>query len=247
MSRPQNVCVYCGKPGRSREHYWGKWLSKLLNSSATMTDHFLTHFDLESGTYINKLGPLTRQGGIHRQQIKAPCRACNSGWMKKANERARPTIERLAFEGPWEMTEAERASFARWAVLMSMTYEFADLVTVVTTQEERDRLRCNLTPPDHWGVFIAPYSGGAWTERHNHRALALLEGENAFPYQAKSQTNAFVIGKTFVNTVSGLFSQIDAASYGSAFGVMVVWPLVSAIAVPPITDDGIERLLNLQT
>lgn len=248
MSRPPSLCVYCQRPGRTKEHFWGKWLLKILPPVYSHTMHTISRFDKRTGTLIQQPGLGSRQGGLRTQQIKAPCRECNMGWMRRTNERARPIIERLVEDGPWLLNDEERRDFSRWAIMLTMTWEFADIGTLVTSQAERNALRTSLVPPDTWAVFIAPYEGTEWVEKMNHRALTLNEPNDVEQNSANTQTNVFTLGKTAVNTVSGLILRYTTIErYSDYFKLQVVWPRGANRLVKTANDLDLTRIATVGT
>lgn len=225
MSHPPNICAYCGKPGRSKEHHWGKWLAKHIAPATPNSTHTVTRADHTTGQMRVEQGPLTRQGNVRSQQIKAPCRDCNSGWMKATNEAAKEAILSLIDSGPTVLSATKRQAFASWATMLSMTYEFADLATMVTTQTERAFLMEKRRPPANWSILVGTYAGGRWAEMHNHRAMVVW-AEGAVPDQANSQCNVFTLGRTAVVVLGGVVGKRrDATRFARKNRLGVLWPL----------------------
>lgn len=240
MSRTPNLCVYCGLPGRTREHYWGRWLQRRIPQIHSETRHMTTRHDLLTGNVTMKKGALTRQGNIRNQQIKAPCSNCNSGWMKRTNEAAKDVILKLAEEGPMPLGAAERLVFSTWSVMFSMTYEFADLTTLVTSQAERTYLMDTGRPPTDWAVLIGLFVGEDWKEIHNHRALVTW-GEGGIPDHPNAQCNTFTLGRCAVVTLSGEVARgRTLESFSRRNGLRALWPVSMGErgGSIPLTDEA---------
>jgi len=241
MSRPQNVCIYCGGAGRTKEHYWGKWLTKHLRDKNPRTDHKVILRDPETGLETVHQGALTRQGSLRRQQIKGPCVRCNNKWMREVNEAAEETIIALIKRGPFNMSDDQRHAFAMWATMMSMTYEFADVNTIASTGAERRELMETHSPPAIWAVLIGSYGGGQWAEIHNHRRLRSVSVETGEISELFGQANLFTLGKTAVNTISRVAqTEQELIFYAAWHELFVVWPMIDndpSLGTHMLTDD----------
>lgn len=209
------------------------------------TQHDLYHRDPITGEVTAKSGPFTRQGAMRRQQIKAPCLQCNTGWMKETNIAAQEVIVALIERGPFPMTADQRLQFAKWATMLSMTYEFADVRTLVSTPQERLALMETGEPPADWAVLIGAFGGGKWSEIHNHRSLRRISIETGIADDLKAQTNVFTLGKTAVNTICRLTeTPLGLASYAAHFGLQIVWPLwaLENEDAPTLDDAALWRI-----
>lgn len=238
MSRPPSLCIYCGKAGRSKEHIWGKWLAKQLPESPYKhTTHMVIKHQVAG--IRGMPGALNRQGSPRRQQIKAPCEKCNNGWMRLMNEAASAPIIRLIGAGPGRLTEAERVAVSAWAVMVSMTSEWAAKDLVVTSQVEREYLLVNKQPPPRWAVLIGLYGGGHRVEAANHRAMVYdpLPGEAA----PNAQCNIFTLGRLVCVTLSGAIAcEPELAEFAAFHGLRAIWPLNAQsfqLGWTPIHDD----------
>lgn len=100
MSRPQAICVYCGKPGRTKEHLWGKWSIKHFPSFHKSSVHKVVRYPHVTGfpLPLHLKGALTRQGPTRSLTIKAPCERCNTGWMKGITDRNISILKKLGMD-----------------------------------------------------------------------------------------------------------------------------------------------------
>src|SRR3569623_507482 len=117
MSRPQRLCAYCSQPGTTKEHFWGKWSKKYLPHVTPRTTHYVSQNSRgPSGEVVSASGKgaLDRPGDIRAQTLKVVCEDCNTRWMKAVNERAEPSLGRLAKGDWWGMSGPERAAVAAW-------------------------------------------------------------------------------------------------------------------------------------
>lgn len=194
MSRPPNLCVYCGKPGITKEHIRGAWSAKygrrFERTAHTVSIPSVFNHNIQMNV---KKGAADRPGGPRSLTLKIACKACNEGWMKAIQDEARPILK-LMMHGYWGTPDnKELISLVRWIILFNMSYEFIDRKTVCIDFEERDRFRKTLEPSDDWQIAIGYADTIAWDDRAFHRALDTvtprLEGNN------KSQFTAFLFWK----------------------------------------------------
>jgi hypothetical protein len=162
--------------------------------------------------------------------------------MKEVNDAARQTIVKLIEEGPHQPEKSERQAFAAWVTMFSMTYEFADLRTMVTTPEERRILMQTKRAPDHWSILIGSYSGTAWTEMNNHRALGPVGA-----YKPTGQCNVFTLGKTLVVALSGLgLGNTFSRAFATKHGLAEIWPnLGPMISLPQLSDSDVDLIAGV--
>lgn len=245
MSNFRQDCIYCGKPGRSKEHIWGKWLSKHLPPIQLNTVHSVSYFNVRTGEFSAKEGRLNRQGAPRRAQIKGPCQKCNNGWMSENITHAKDVIIRLINEGPFEMSKENSLAFSNWATMCSMTYEFSSPELVVSTPQDRLNFMENRQPPADWAILIGQYDGSRWREQANHRALGsdIIDGNMLM----LGQRNVFTLGKTAVVTLSGEPAKFQNVRLLSVLRALrIVWPI--GIGIPmekmqwPLGDDQLDNL-----
>lgn len=173
MSRPPNICGYCGKPGKSKEHLWGQWSEKYVPHITTRTTHSLLGNVHNLNPGDTKPGPMQRQGNLRSQQIKTVCQPCNNGWMRLLGESAEPHLARLAKGEWWKFSKDEAKVIASWLTMFTMSYEFKDLKTMASTQAERRFLMDNLEPPPTWAISIAQHELRGWREKVQHTGIGL--------------------------------------------------------------------------
>jgi len=224
MSRPQALCGYCGKPGRSKEHHWGRWSRKLIPHRNPYALHKLSGVNKEGNAYSSSK---KRPGDMRDQSIKMPCRACNMGWMKAVNEAAEPVLARFSAGDWYEINDEEKRALAAWATMFTMTYEYIDHATIAASQYERDYVRENAIPPENWYVMIALYDVGYWTDATLHSGLWVTPPEydpSLAPMNTQITTSTF--GKLLFHTFSTRADfDMNVGEYAFRLGLQTVWPL----------------------
>jgi len=202
MSRPPKLCVYCGQPGSSKEHPWGRWSAEPFGPGHTTNHYVQLYPNPEDPTYCDtKLGALNRPGSPRSQTFKIVCEPCNNGWMSEIQNRAKEALTSLA-EGDWSEFGLERqAAVAAWAALFTMTIEHAHKDTVSITFAERDRFRTQRQLSEKWrvavgtGEFASHYSVG-------HRAMLVRDTTGSVPDEP-SQLSCWDFGQLTIATFYG--------------------------------------------
>lgn len=249
-------CIFCeGKP-LSREHMWGRWLRKHLPESA----HNVTlHTGSLHGVNIGKQsrfdfvqrGRLHRPGAPHSQQLRVVCKPCNTLWMAKLQEQAKPyLLPHIAGQWP-DIDEGGQAAIAAWATMLVMVLEFAHPPTIGTTRKQREDFRkCKIPPPDFF-VWVGRYRGTRWVGAFNHfglfgRLVALPEtvpisGELSPLFRA--QSTALTLGSLYIFCFSHQFDScpINPVAFAEQNGLRCIWPsLGMAISAPSRNLDDID-------
>lgn len=258
MSRPPNICAYCGQPGKSKEHYWGLWSLKYNPTNTQFYEH-----ELKGPAGIRLDDRRWRQGNIRKRQIKVVCKACNTGWMKKLNEDAEPILAKMAV-GKWPEIDSERRLAAAWLTMLTMSLEFHDLRTMATRQCDRSSLRETLEPPEGWTILIGPHNAPGWTERVGHTGLGIWRPGNEprgnlkqrFRHRPSSnfQITVSTFGKMAFCTNSAhsdALLSIEPEKFVSearVHGFHVLWPIVPGANdmnfTRQITDAGMDAVAN---
>src|SRR5215469_2737801 len=92
MARHPKQCVFCGTPGVTKEHVWGKWLKPYI--PRTMINY--RKFHVSQDGQIPDVKEELRAGDPRSLSVKCVCRTCNGGWMGDLQEAAKPVMIPLA-------------------------------------------------------------------------------------------------------------------------------------------------------
>ncbi|HZR30649.1 MAG TPA: hypothetical protein VFA76_02185 [Terriglobales bacterium] len=134
------ACAFCGRAGeRSKEDAIPRWLQKMLN---------ISHGQLETLRYKIEREPMIKLRRLAHRSLQVRsllagriCRACNTGWMSRLENEAKPLLCRLLIsESPYCLTGVEKAILARWAVKTAFVL---DIMAI-----ER-----HIVPPEHFREF----------------------------------------------------------------------------------------------
>ena len=180
MSRPPNICVYCGSAGVTKEHIRGAW-SVRHAPRLGRTSHTLVKTDKFDPSIVlsQTKGPGDRPGTPRSQTLKIACRACNNGWMKDIVDRAIPIVGRMNY-GYWgRIYEFEARALEHWVALFVMSYEFCDRSTVCISYDERQRFRLTSKLSDSWHIAIGYADISAWSDKTVHRAMRIIQEDGS--------------------------------------------------------------------
>src|SRR4051794_16250232 len=125
MARPQKFCIFCGRPGMSKEHVFSDWINDVLPPDGTHNRIRIRGFDAGGG--INNPfhdASTHRQGGPATLTARVVCEECNSGWMSKLQDRAKPVLIPLINGKSASIGREAQGVLASWATMLSMTTEY---------------------------------------------------------------------------------------------------------------------------
>ena len=163
MANPPGKCIFCGCQGNlSKEHVFADWLGKYIPRSMTVHQSRVArvHIDREDVTFHKKTGD------PHSQRVRRVCEACNSGWMSKLQEAAKPFLVPLILGHKTTMHRRAQTLVSGWIAMTVMTAEFTQREVIAIPENERARFRTTQKPLDHWRIWIGRH------QRHTHPLLS---------------------------------------------------------------------------
>ncbi|RAM37730.1 hypothetical protein DBZ45_09015 [Arthrobacter globiformis] len=119
-----NSCAFCGSTQPlTREHLFGKWVSKIGLDLSPASHH------------SSALNGLPRDLGVqppYRLQVKNFCAACNNGWMSKMEKAAQRVLTPLILGNPGKIALEDQGILAMWAQKTALT------AMLVSSDEQRE-------------------------------------------------------------------------------------------------------------
>jgi hypothetical protein len=119
-----NSCAFCGSTQPlTREHLFGKWVSKIGLDLSPASHH------------SSALNGLPRDLGVqprYRLQVKNFCAACNNGWMSKMEKAAQRVLTPLILGNPGKIALEDQGIIAMWAQKTALT------AMLVSSDEQRE-------------------------------------------------------------------------------------------------------------
>jgi hypothetical protein len=169
MARPQRFCIFCRKPGLTYEHVWPDWLKKYVPKNMT------AHNSLSVTVHRNHSEQRRekRSGDPRSRRLRVVCKPCNTGWMGKLRERAKPYLLPLIHGEVTSIDATAQTVVSAWITMFAMIAEYFDPSKVAISQEQRSYFLENRTPPQKWKIWIGDYERGNWTGHLVHFAVPI--------------------------------------------------------------------------
>lgn len=117
------TCIFCGNTNLTREHLFADWMAVRFSKEKVMH---------EISSDRKSVKPW--QGEIFSLQPKVACKNCNEGWLSKLENRVKPLIEKMAFEGKTtKLTTLDQESLSCWAQKTIIVHRYVAPGTEMTT------------------------------------------------------------------------------------------------------------------
>jgi hypothetical protein len=254
MSSPSlKACVFCGLVKKmTSEHVWGEWTKGYVKRTANKHNH--------ANIFVPRPGEpepartRLRAGDHLDAQVRVVCSDCNSGWLSRIQNDAKPFLVPL-FEGrTTSLDQAAQRSVATWVAMATMTGEYLsqDQARIAIPQSDRTWLMEKQVSPPGWCIWIGYYprdeNPTQWVKAsfpvvNADRLPETVTDETPTPTM---QTTAFSVGNVFAFAMSCHFPEIprgwDWRTAPTARGLLKpIWPAIStAINWPPtpMSDDN---------
>jgi hypothetical protein len=247
-------CVFCleAPSNMTGEHVWGDWVTSHLPRTSNKHNH--------ANVYVPRPGEpepakvRIRAGDPLSSQVKVVCDRCNSGWLNRIQQKARPLLLSL-FEGATHQIDADAQSkIAAWIAMATMTGEYLsqDEKRITVPPSDRDWLRAHSTAPAHWGIWIGRYPWRRAVPQWVHVSIPVINSDT-LPDQLteadrrpNTQTTAFSLGELFAFVMSseilGIPRGWDWRTAPSAnFKLHPLWPIQQPLLPwPPAAMTDVE-------
>lgn len=185
VPRPRRLCIFCEGTQISKEHVYANWMRPYIKEW-NGTTHRVTYAPVSGDEMpLIESGALTLKGDHRSRGLKVVCTKCNNGWMSEIQNKAKPIMLPLLEDRAWHLSRAGQELVAKWAILFTMVYEFADPRTATISSAQRTSFRLNTKPPKNWIIWIAKFRGVDRSGVAFHRALQIIE----HPYEAARVAN----------------------------------------------------------
>jgi hypothetical protein len=242
--KPQRYCIFCHGAGLSKEHVWADWLKPFIRRTFSNTRH-IVHFssiDPHSDAVRRNVskGKLDRPGHPTSQRLRVVCEKCNTGWMSRLQERSKGILLPLLRGEWWTFAEPELRTLSAWVTMFAMVYEWADELTVTSTESERLFLKNNQIPPANWRIWIGQFQGGEGECVHTGLGTRQSQVDVSSNPKCDTHINTLTIGKVLFHsfaTTSNLSLEFPPV-YAIGLGIVPIWPM------QPFPANSPTRILN---
>jgi len=196
MAEPKDAargCVFCGAKPNSGEHVWPNWLRNIMPDRGKVRYHRSVQ-DLRTGLSAENDWP----GRDYDLTVNCVCNACNTGWMSRLEDKAKPLLQSMAVGNGRDLYATGQRTVAAWTVLKAMMFNGKDRDDPIPAIHHRDLYasRDDPRPPRDTQVWVGAHSLKG-VDVQKHFALTADRGGVA-------ETNAY--GTTF--TVGHLVLQV---------------------------------------
>jgi hypothetical protein len=205
-------CLFCGAGGkRTKEHAWPRWMAEVLPGQGAFTHAVMAP----------KRGPW-RSAGLDIQ-VRCVCARCNSTWMSKLEQSARPVLTKLIQDAPAELTVEQQATLAGWSFKTGIVLQRAGEGPFVPAPHRKWLLERGAPPPSVT-ILLGRHVGSSWVTAFASGALHLLPGE-----RTRRSAQLTIVGYVLTLGAGALVIQVIHEGVGPALSVPVphsiqIWP-----------------------
>ncbi len=201
-----------------------------------------------------------RTGDPHSRRIRCVCRACNTGWMSRLQEAAKPFLVPLLLGHATSLHRRAQKVIATWVAMKVMVDEHVRRAMIAIPYAEREYLRTKLIVPPHWRIWL-----GRHARRDHplftHRVMDFVATKEEFDRrggpsaraEGNTQTSTICLGEhliIFVMSSETAWSLIRRYRIPAPIGsdLTQIWPIeTSRVPWPPsrtLLDAGIALLAD---
>lgn len=202
-------CIFCGGFRLTKEHLFPNWLKALFPRDGSSTH---TH-----GTVMWPGGQQvvrTKKGQGHSgtKKLRVVCMDCNRGWMSDLEENAKPHLTRLIRGNFHSITPDVQQALSLWAAKTASVGENINPGQQAVRKAERDTIMASQVVPDHWLVFISPYSGTEYSELFMHQhtnRYRVPNNSGPGPIQHYAQVSTIGLGQVIFTVLATSWTVIS--------------------------------------
>ena len=197
----------------SKEHLWPDWLKAYIPRTSP-------NWGQQSSTlYLDKPADereRINQGDPHAAKLRIVCVRCNTGWMSRLQESAKPVLVPMLLGQPTLLYRRQQQLLARWAAMFVMTNEFATLhpEKISISQSDRVFVMERDRPPSNWRIWIGYYPRDGLDGRWAHYTIPVSDDDHPVMLTRdnepipNTQASSFTIGHLFVTVLSSVFPSL---------------------------------------
>lgn len=231
MAKVPGKCIFCGGGGLSKQHIIAKWVQSVVPKVDSGVIHGFTDWGFSSGTAgVIKHPPRSsprpnRQGDLLNVKLYRVCKTCNSGWMSRLEERAKPFLIPL-LTGEWtELSPEGQELVSAWIAMVTMVNEFGDPSNIGISAAERAKFMRTQEPGPNWWIAIGLF--GRTSREIMHTGAIIWPGQKPDPanVQSNTQTTSGIIGRLLFQNFSSSVIRISPDDETLLrLGLTQIWP-----------------------
>ena len=262
MSKPKQVCIFCGGYPVTHEHIWPAWMLPYLPKVGLINHETLheTIFPEHSTIEIKK-----RSGEPQSGRLRIVCQTCNNGWMSVLQTEAKPILLSLIKGESRVLHRKALRTLAAWTAMFVMVAEFMIArsgTTIGVPKADRRWLKENGTAPKNWKIWIGKYVRHKWKGYWVHNTVPIL-GDDDVPQRSdvgadlpNTQSTTIVLDQLYVHAFSSAIRSVLRKQSLVREGLDVlplIWPIKKTpLSWPPprsLTDqeaDDVATVLSMR-
>jgi hypothetical protein len=142
-------CIFCDLTGAdikiTREHTFPNWINEVL--PATVVGPNITYErTIQHGPQAGTVNTWPAKV-VADHTIRAVCKDCNTGWMRRSESAVKPLIGPMIKGQPAQLTVDQQLTVATWAAMKAAVFEYAWSEDTILAAEDRDVIRTQDRPP----------------------------------------------------------------------------------------------------
>jgi hypothetical protein len=227
-------CIFCGAGNLSKEHIWPQWMGEFLPSYPD-NKRIEQLWTFTQKTFLVRAPDVqNRPGHTWNKTLRIVCRACNSGWMSKCEQMAKPVLLPLMTSQNYTLAPKQIDILSHWIALKVMIGEHSQPNDWVTPVEMRQRFKSALIMPEHFKIWIAKCGADGWECSYLRQAATISRSPAIRPERKNIHSVAFGVRDLFVlamhTTEEGV---LDKIGFSSEEAIVPLYPGYKEINWPP--------------
>jgi hypothetical protein len=183
-----------------------------------------------------------KQGDVLTLFSRTVCgRNCNSGWMKRLEDRARPALVRMLEDASSELSVEEAGLVATWASKTGLMIDQTDPKLTAAPPEHRRWIMENDEPPPMTRVWVSRaewWVGAQVWKRSSYVAPASGPVRNGERYEPNSYMTVFALGRVIFEVLGTTEARVSKLGPPQLLQDKFtrLWPAPAAFSWPPTAD-----------
>jgi hypothetical protein len=120
------MCIFCGRIGAdikiTREHTFSNWINEVLPAAVVGPD-ITYERSIQHGPQAGTVNTWPAKV-VADHTVRAVCKDCNNGWMKRWEDAVAPLIGPMIKGQPAQLTVDQQLAVATWAAMKAAVFEY---------------------------------------------------------------------------------------------------------------------------
>jgi hypothetical protein len=238
MPKLPGKCIFCGNGRMSKEHLWPEWFGASLSKKLPVYYNIKTRADYQASLEVLKQRTVeTRPGDPTTKKVRRVCKSCNSGWMSRLQQRAKPVLTLLMDGQDCTVPPEAQRLIASWITMTTMCADADDKPSAAVSSLERLWMMEQERVPFNWRICIGRFAGDVWVNRLRHHGMStersrelrrlgvlplVLDGDATHDTQVTTLTAGHLLIQAFSSAVP--IDDFDAERYAARLHLRFICP-----------------------